>query len=41
MDSSKLKSTGWQPEVKIRDGIKMTYEWYINTIKKTSVKGYN
>jgi GDP-L-fucose synthase len=41
MDSSKLKSTGWQPEVKIRDGIEMTYEWYINTIKKTSVKGYN
>ena len=41
MDSTKLRSTGWQPKVKIKDGIEMTYEWYINTIKKTSVKGYN
>jgi GDP-L-fucose synthase len=39
MDSSKLRSTGWQPKVKIKDGIEMTYEWYINKIKKNKCKG--
>lgn len=42
MDSSKLRSVGWQPNIKIREGIEMTYEWYIKTIKNNiSVKGYN
>lgn len=30
LDSSKLKSLGWQPNVKFRDGIKDTVEWYKN-----------
>lgn len=42
MDSSKLRSLGWQPNTKIREGIEMTYQWYIKTIKKNiSLKGNN
>lgn len=41
MDSSKLNSLGWKPKTQIREGIKVTYEWYMNTLKKNkSVKGH-
>jgi GDP-L-fucose synthase len=28
MDSGKLRSLGWKPEVTLEEGIKKTYEWY-------------
>ena len=31
LDISKIKSLGWQPQIELRDGIKSTYEWYMNT----------
>ena len=42
MDSSKLRSVGWQPKIQMRKGIEMTYEWYVNTINKNiDLKGCN
>lgn len=29
LDISKIKSLGWKPETGLRDGIKNTYEWYL------------
>ena len=29
MDSSKLAAMGWQPQIDIKDGIAMAYDWYV------------
>ena len=29
LDISKIQSTGWHPKIKLREGIKSTYEWYL------------
>jgi len=29
LDSSRLRSTGWQPRVSLREGIERTYRWYV------------
>ena len=34
LDSSKFLHHGWKPLVKIEDGIKDTYEWYVQNLKK-------
>lgn len=34
MDSSKLFSLGWKPKVQLADGIKKTYEWYLQNETK-------
>jgi GDP-L-fucose synthase len=33
MDVSKLHSLGWKHEIELEDGIKSTYQWYLNNIK--------
>ncbi|HUC92016.1 MAG TPA: GDP-L-fucose synthase [Paenibacillus sp.] len=33
LDSSKLFDMGWRPKVAFRDGLKATYEWYLNQIR--------
>jgi len=30
LDSRKIKKTGWKPNVKLEQGLKLTYEWYKN-----------
>jgi len=32
LDVSKLKDLGWQYKIKLKEGIKLTYKWYINNI---------
>ena len=32
LDSNKLFNMSWRPEVKLKDGLKETYEWYIKNI---------
>ena len=32
LDNSKLKKLGWYPKVKLKEGIKMTYNWYLKNI---------
>ena len=29
MDSSRLRALGWQPTISLREGIRTTYEWYL------------
>jgi GDP-L-fucose synthase len=29
MDSSRIHALGWKPAIALRDGIRMTYEWYL------------
>lgn len=33
MDATKIKSLGWEPKIKLEDGIKKAYDWYINSNK--------
>jgi GDP-L-fucose synthase len=33
MDVSKLHTLGWKHEIELADGIKSTYEWYLNNIE--------
>ena len=40
LDVSKLKALGWEPSISLQDGVKRTYEWYVqnwNAIKGTAV----
>ena len=32
LDISRIKSLGWEPKTSLQDGIKKTYEWYLNRI---------
>jgi GDP-L-fucose synthase len=29
MDSSRIRSCGWAPRISLEDGIRSTYEWYL------------
>lgn len=31
LDISKIKTLGWEPKIKLKEGIKKTYDWYITT----------
>lgn len=37
LDSSKFASLGWKPSVSIEDGLKITYEWFLNNQKNKAV----
>lgn len=37
LDSSKLKSLGWAPRIKLREGLIETYDWFLQT-NKSAVK---
>ncbi len=30
LDSSKISNLGWKPKITLQDGLKTTYEWYLN-----------
>jgi GDP-L-fucose synthase len=32
LDSSKIKSMGWEAKISLEDGIKKTYGWYKNSL---------
>ena len=33
LDSSKIFNLGWKPKTDLKDGIKITYDWYLNNVK--------
>jgi GDP-L-fucose synthase len=33
MDSSKLRNLGWEPKIKLEEGIKMTYHWFLQKLE--------
>ena len=35
MDSGRLHSLGWKPSISLADGLKMTYQWYLENIGTT------
>jgi len=32
LDVSKMKELGWKPRISLEEGIRRTYEWYIENI---------
>jgi GDP-L-fucose synthase len=30
LDSAKIRATGWAPRIKLADGLRETYEWYVS-----------
>ncbi|PKI31110.1 hypothetical protein CRG98_048494 [Punica granatum] len=34
MDSSKLAGLGWTPKISLRDGLRDTYQWYLENVKQ-------
>ena len=34
MDNSKIQSQGWSPSIQLNDGIKSTYEWFLENINQ-------
>jgi GDP-L-fucose synthase len=39
LDVSKLKALGWQPKISLRQGIGMTYRWYVEEGARHKVQG--
>ena len=33
LDSSKIFNLGWKPKTDLKEGIKITYDWYLNNVK--------
>jgi GDP-L-fucose synthase len=33
LDITKIRDLGWQPKIPLEEGIKLTYQWYIQTLK--------
>jgi GDP-L-fucose synthase len=33
MDVSKLSNAGWRAHIKLEDGIRQTYKWFLENIK--------
>ncbi len=38
MDSSRIFSLGWRPQINLRSGIEMTYEWFVSALKNGAIK---
>ena len=32
IDSSKINNLGWKPDIDIKNGLNITYDWYINNL---------
>jgi len=37
LDVSKMKAKGWEAGISLKDGIRKTYEWYIEKVCKESI----
>ena len=39
LDVSKLRSLGWSPTIDLEDGIRSTYQWFLQAQKTGAVRG--
>ncbi|MGD0287258.1 MAG: GDP-L-fucose synthase [Acidimicrobiales bacterium] len=39
LDVSKLRSLGWSPTIGLEDGIRSTYQWFLDALKTNEVRG--
>jgi GDP-L-fucose synthase len=39
LDVSKLRSLGWSPTIGLEDGIRSTYQWFLDALKTDEVRG--
>jgi GDP-L-fucose synthase len=40
LDVSKIHSYGWQHQIELEDGLRQTYAWFVDALKKGEVRGY-
>jgi GDP-L-fucose synthase len=38
MDVSRLKSLGWESKISLREGLELTYHWYLENIGKSGIR---
>ena len=38
LDISKIKKIGWEPKIKLEDGLKKTIDWYKSNLKSVKKK---
>lgn len=39
LDSSLIRNTGWRPRIGLDQGLKQTYDWYLNNVSRVQVGG--
>jgi GDP-L-fucose synthase len=40
LDVSKIHKYGWEHQIRLQDGLRRTYEWYVDALERGEVRGY-
>ena len=40
LDVSKIHSLGWSHEIELKEGLELTYQWFVDALSKGAVRGY-
>ena len=40
LDISKIHSLGWSHEIELKEGLELTYQWFVDALSKGAVRGY-
>jgi GDP-L-fucose synthase len=36
LDTSRINALGWNPSIKLNDGLASTYDWYLENLEKSA-----